>query len=44
VRDLKRVEAHLAAIAHPLLDRGNLLRPSRLRVPRQAVSPSGAPP
>jgi phosphate:Na+ symporter len=30
VRDLKRVEAHLAAIAHPLLERGNLLRPSRL--------------
>jgi phosphate:Na+ symporter len=30
VRDLKRVEAHLAAIAHPLLERSNLLRPSRL--------------
>jgi phosphate:Na+ symporter len=35
VRDLKRVEAHLAAIAHPLLERRNLLRPSRLvRPPR----------
>jgi phosphate:Na+ symporter len=35
VRDLKRVEAHLAAIAHPLLERSNLLRPSRLvRLPR----------
>jgi phosphate:Na+ symporter len=30
VRDLKRVEAHLAAIAHPLLEQSNLLRPSRL--------------
>jgi len=36
VRDLKRVDAHLAAIAHPLLERSNLLRPSRLvRLPRQ---------
>jgi phosphate:Na+ symporter len=35
VRDLKRIEAHLAAIAHPLLERSNLLRPSRLlRLPR----------
>jgi phosphate:Na+ symporter len=35
VRDLKRVDAHLAAIAHPLLERSNLLRPSRLiRLPR----------
>lgn len=30
VREMKRVEAHLAAIAHPLLERRNLLRPSRL--------------
>jgi phosphate:Na+ symporter len=30
VRDLKRVEAHLAAIAHPLLERSNLLHRSRL--------------
>jgi phosphate:Na+ symporter len=30
VRDLKRVDAHLASIAHPLLERHNLLRPSRL--------------
>lgn len=37
VRDLKRVEAHLAAIAHPLLERSNLLRSSRLvRLPRGA--------
>jgi phosphate:Na+ symporter len=35
VRDLKRVEAHLAAIAHPLLEREHLLRSSRLiRLPR----------
>jgi phosphate:Na+ symporter len=40
VRDLKRVDAHLAAIAHPLLERSNLLRPSRLiRLPRQGDSP-----
>ena len=39
VRDLKRVDAHLAAIAHPLLERSNLLRPSRLiRLPRQGDS------
>ena len=30
VRELKRIEAHVAAIAHPLLERRNLLRPSRL--------------
>jgi phosphate:Na+ symporter len=37
VRDLKRIEAHLAAIAHPLLERSNLLSPSRLlRLPRAA--------
>ena len=30
VRDLKRIEALLAAAAHPLLERSNLLRPSRL--------------
>jgi phosphate:Na+ symporter len=36
VRDLKRVDAHLAAVAHPLLERSNLLRPSRLvRLPRR---------
>ena len=29
-RDLKRIEALLAAAAHPLLERSNLLRPSRL--------------
>ncbi|UEM06269.1 Na/Pi cotransporter family protein [Skermanella rosea] len=35
VRDLKRIDAHFAAIAHPLLERNNLLRPSRLiRLPR----------
>ena len=39
VRDLKRIEAHLAAIAHPLLERSNLLRPSRLlRLPRATRS------
>jgi phosphate:Na+ symporter len=41
VRDLKRVEAHLAAIAHPLLERSNLLRPSRLvRLPRTGEAES----
>jgi phosphate:Na+ symporter len=30
IRDLKRVESHLAAIAHPLLERSHLLRRSRL--------------
>ncbi|MEK0081901.1 Na/Pi cotransporter family protein [Benzoatithermus flavus] len=30
IRDLKRIEAHLAATAHPLLERRNLLRRSRL--------------
>jgi phosphate:Na+ symporter len=40
LRDLKRVDAHLAAIAHPLLERSNLLRPSRLiRLPRQGDAP-----
>jgi phosphate:Na+ symporter len=38
VRELKRVEAHVAAIAHPLLERENLLRPSRLvAVPKLAA-------
>lgn len=30
VRDLKRIGAHLAAVAYPLLEREGLLRPSRL--------------
>ena len=38
VRDLKQIEAHLAATAHPLLERRNLLRPSRLvAMPRVAI-------
>ena len=37
VRELKRIEAHLAAIAHPLLERRNLLRPSRLVAMPQAA-------
>ena len=38
VRELKRIESHLAAIAHPLLERRNLLRPSRLvAMPRVAI-------
>ena len=40
VRDLKRVEAHLAAIAHPLLERSNLLRSSRLRQSPQVAEGS----
>ncbi|HEX6015682.1 MAG TPA: Na/Pi cotransporter family protein [Geminicoccaceae bacterium] len=39
IRDLKRVEAHLAAIAHPLLERSHLLRQSRLV---RAVPPADA--
>ena len=30
VRDLKRIDAHLAATAHPLLERTGVLRPTRL--------------
>ena len=30
VRDLKRIEAHLAATAHPLLERSGALKPTRL--------------
>jgi phosphate:Na+ symporter len=30
VRDLKRIEAHLAATAHPLLERTGVLKPTRL--------------
>jgi phosphate:Na+ symporter len=30
VRDLKRIEAHIAATAHPLLERTGALKPSRL--------------
>ena len=37
VRDLKRIEALLAAVAHPLLERSNLLRPSRLVDPSHAL-------
>lgn len=37
VREVKNVQAHLAAIAHPLLERHRLLRPSRLvRAPASA--------
>jgi phosphate:Na+ symporter len=39
VRDLKRVDAHLAAIAHPLLERSHLLRPSRLVRPLAPAGP-----
>jgi phosphate:Na+ symporter len=41
VRDLKRIEAHLAAIAHPLLERSHLLRPSRLLRLPHAVEAQG---
>ena len=37
VRDLKRIEALLAAVAHPLLERSSLLRPSRLVIPSHAL-------
>ena len=38
LRELKRIEAHLAAIAHPLLESRNLLHPSRLRaLPQPAM-------
>ena len=41
VRDLKRIEALLAAVAHPLLERSNLLRPSRLVPFRRRDARSG---
>lgn len=31
VRDLKRINSHLASVAYPILDRAGALRPSRLR-------------
>ena len=31
VRDLKRINSHLASVAYPILDRAGVLRPSRLR-------------
>lgn len=40
VRELKRVEAHLAAIAHPLLEQSNLLRSSRLKSSEFALEPA----
>jgi phosphate:Na+ symporter len=30
VRDLKRIDAHLAATAYPLLERTGVLKPTRL--------------
>ena len=41
VRELKRVEAHLAAIAHPILEQRNLLRPSRLVAAQQTAISHG---
>ena len=37
LRDLKRINAHLASIAYPILDRAGELRESRLRKPRDAA-------
>jgi len=31
LRDLKRINAHIVSVAHPILDDGGLLRESRLR-------------
>jgi phosphate:Na+ symporter len=44
VRDLKRIDAHLAAIAHPLLERSHLLRSSRLlHLPPRGAEKDGRP-
>lgn len=40
VRDLKRVGGHLAATAHPLLERIGALRPSRLTDTEDGLSPA----
>jgi phosphate:Na+ symporter len=40
VRDLKRVGGHLAATAHPLLERIGALRPSRLTDAEDGLSPA----
>lgn len=40
VRDLKRVGGHLAATAHPLLERIGALRPSRLTPEEEGVAPA----
>jgi phosphate:Na+ symporter len=34
LRDLKRINAHIVSVAHPILDEGGLLTESRLRLPR----------
>ncbi len=34
LRDLKRINAHIVSVAHPILDEGGLLIESRLRLPR----------
>ncbi len=41
LRDLKRINAHLVSVAHPILDDRGLLRKSRLRKPRQREAAPG---
>jgi phosphate:Na+ symporter len=42
LRDLKRVNAHLTSVAHPILERTGELRASRLRAPPAAPEPAGS--
>lgn len=44
LRDLKRVVAHLTAVAHPILESKGELRPSRLRPSRAGAAEAGAQP
>lgn len=44
LRDLKRVVAHLTAVAHPILESKGELRPSRLRSSATATAETGAHP
>ena len=41
LRDLKRINAHLVTVAHPILDDLGLLRQSRLREDRLAIPTAG---
>ncbi|HEX5080141.1 MAG TPA: Na/Pi cotransporter family protein [Geminicoccaceae bacterium] len=49
IRDLKRINSHLASVAYPILDRAGVLRPTRLRrkpkaeARRQAASAEAEP-
>jgi phosphate:Na+ symporter len=36
LRDLKRINAHIVSVAHPILDEGGMLIESRLRLAKTA--------